>query len=124
MVSGELGNLSELQLLSFAFPECVKDKLTHLPEFLHSVLSTVSGIEHTGCRSRWHDGHRRRRGPHNIIGEESKLDGARGKTSTSVNWGRGFDDVIWIIYTHQLLQSHILGFTRLELVGLHVMERL
>lgn len=53
MVWGELGNLSELWLLSFAFPECVEDKPTHLPQFSPSALSTVSGREHTGCRSHW-----------------------------------------------------------------------
>ena len=56
VISGKLGNLSELQLLSFGFLECMKGKLICLPELSCSALSTESIVEHTGCGSHWHYG--------------------------------------------------------------------
>lgn len=53
VISGQLGNLSELQLRSFRFLECVKGKLTsfqsyHAAPLAQSLLWSIQGVVAAG----------------------------------------------------------------------------
>ena len=57
VISGKLGNLPGLRLLSFSFLECEKGKLIALPELSCSALCGEPRMEHG---SHWHLGHRKK----------------------------------------------------------------